>query len=322
MKRKILIVSLCSFLIVFTGCKKEVKLKDGKEVIASIKGKDITAEELFDNLKNTYGSNTIINMIDDFIVSKEIKDNKEANEYAKAQVKGMKEQYETAGYNWNDTLNQYGYNSENDLINDYANDYKKRLVVKNYLKENITDDEINEYYEKEIYGNYTVKHILIKPNTDSNSSDEDKEKAKEEALKTAKEVIKKLDDGSKWADLVKEYSDDEGSKNDEGLIENFTKGDVVDDFFNASLELKDNEYTKEPIESTYGYHIILKISNTKKPSLKDSKEKILSEISDNKLNNDDTLYDKTWIEIRKAYELDIKDSKVKSNYNKTISSIE
>lgn len=320
MKKRILIISLCSILLLCSGCKKEVKLKDGKEVVASIKGKEFTAEDLFDELKQTYGSSTLINMIDDYIVNKEIKDDDKANEYAKAQIASMKQQYESAGYDWNSVLSQYGYNSEKDLIKDYASDYKKELVVKKYLKDKVSDDEINSYYEKEIYGNYTVKHILITPENNDKMSDDEKEEAKKKAKDRANEVIKKLDDGSKWSDLVKEYSDDTGSKDDEGLIKDFTKGDVVDEFFEATLNLKDNEYTKEPIESTYGYHIILKISNTKKPSLKDSKTKILDEIVANKLSNDEKLYNNTWTEVRKSYDLDIIDSTIKSSYNKNINS--
>lgn len=317
MKKKILIVSLISVLLFCSGCKNKVKLKDGKEVIASVKGKDITAEELFDELKEKYGSAVVTDMVDDFIVSKEIKDSDEAKEYAKAQVEQMKSQYEAYGYEWDAVLSQYGYSSDSDLIDDYTNDYKKQLVAKKYIKKDISDDEINEYYEKEIYGNYTVKHILIKPDTDDDATDEEKEEAENKAKEKAEEVIKKLDDGEKWADLVKEYSDDTGSKDDEGLIKDFTKGDVVDEFFNATLELEDGKYTKEPVESTYGYHVILKVSNTKKPSLKDSKDKILDAIAENKLNNDENLYKETWNNIREDYKLDIADSTVKSAYNKT-----
>lgn len=318
MKKKLLIISLCSMLLICSGCKKEVKLKDGKEVVASVKGKDITAEELFDELKENYGSTVLVNMIDEFIVSKEIKDDKEAEEYAKAQVESMKSQYESSGYDWNAVLTQYGYSSDKDLIKDYANDHKKTLVAKKYVEKDITDEEINEYYEKEIYGNYTVKHILISPETKDDMSDEEKEEAEKKALEKAKEVVKKLDDGEKWADLVKEYSDDKGSVEDEGLIKDFTKGDVVDEFFEATLKLKDDEYTKEPVESTYGYHIILKVSNTKKPSLKDSKEKILDAISENKLNNDQNLYKNTWKKVRESYNLDITDSTIEKGYKKSL----
>ena len=321
MKKKLLIVSLCSMLLVCSGCKKEVELKDGKEVVASVKGKKITAEELFDELKETYGSSAVITMIDNYIVKKEIKseeDLKEAEEHGKAQVASMRSQYEAAGYDWNNTLAQYGYANENALVDEYANEYKKELTVKKYIGKNVTEDDINEYYEKEIYGNYTVKHILISPKTEDNMSDEQIEEAEKKALETAKKVIKKLDDGEKWADLVKEYSDDTGSVKNEGLIENFTKGDMVDEFFEASIKLEDGKYTKEPIESTYGYHIILKVSNTKKPSLKDSKSKILKEIAGNKLSNDEKLYDNTWKEIRESYNLKINDTEVEKAYKKSL----
>lgn len=317
MKKKVLMISLCSFLLLSTGCKKSVKLKNGNEVIASVKGKKITAEELYEKLKEENGSSAITNMVDNYIVSKEITDEKDAKKYANAQVAAMKKQYEDAGYDWDNALAQNNY-TEDKLKEEYINDYKKKETVKKYIKKDITDDEINEYYEKEIYGNYTVKHILITPKSDSNASDEDKEKAKSEAKKKAEEVIKKLDKGEKWADLVKEYSDDTGSKKNEGLIENFTKGDMVDEFFNATLELKNGKYTKEPIESTYGYHVILRVSNTKKPSLKKVKNKVLDEIAQNKLNNDDKLSNNTWVKIRKDYKLSINDSTVKKAYDKSI----
>lgn len=319
MKNKILVMSVLCMLLLCSGCKKDVKLKNGKEVIASIKGKDFTAEELFADLKEQYGSSSLINMVDNYITDKEVKNTEEATEYGKAQVEQMKKQYAESGYDWNTILNQYGFSSDKDLIKEYALSYRKKEVVNKYLKEKVSNDEINEYYEKEIYGNYTVKHILIAPDTDDNASDEDKEKAKNKAKSTAEEVIEKLNNGSEWKDLVKEYSDDTGSKENEGLIENFTKGDVVDEFFEATLKLKNKEYTKEPVESTYGYHIILKVSNTKKPSLNKAKETVLNKIVENKLANDENLYDNTWVEVRNKYNLNITDSTIKKGYNKTIS---
>ena len=145
-----------------------------------------------------------------------------------------------------------------------------------------------------------------------------KNKALEKAKKKAEEVITKLNNGEKWDDLVKKYSDDEGSKDDKGLIENFTKGDVVDEFFDAVLNLKDNEYTKEPVKSQYGYHVILRVSASKKPSLKESKSTILDSLVKDKIAKDSNLVSSTWVDIRKAYNLDIKDTKVKKSYNSTI----
>lgn len=296
-----------------------VELKEGKEVVASIDGKKFTAEDLFTNLKKDYGTNTVINMIDDFIANKEIKDDESSRKYAKAQVEAMKQQYEAYGYDFNDVLAQYGYNNEDELVDVYESSYKKEEVVKKYLKENkVTDDEIQKYYDEEIYGNYNVKHILIKSSATSDMSAEEKTNAENAAKAKAEEVIKKLNEGADWSTLVKEYSEDTGSVDSDGLIENFTKGDMVDEFFNASIALNDNEYTKEPVKSTYGYHVILKISSTEKPSLEDKKADIMDSLVENYLSNDEKLYNTTWAEIRKSYNLKINDSKIEKGYNAII----
>lgn len=313
--KKVLIATLCGLFILSTGCGHKVELKDGKEVIASIDGKKFTAEDLFNDLKKQYGTNTLVNMIDDFIADKEIKDDEKATEHAKSQIESMKYQYEMYGYEFKDVLAQYGYDNEEELLEVYKKAYKKEQVAKKYLKENkVTDDEIQKYYDEEIYGDYNAKHILIKSTATDSMSDEEKTAAEEAAKKKAEEVIQKLKDGAEWSKLVKEYSEDTGSVDSDGLIENFTKGDVVDEFFNSVKNLKDNEYTTTPVKSTYGYHVILRISATEKPALKDKKDEIMDALVENYLSNDDKLYDNTWEEIRKSYKLEIKDSTIEKNY--------
>lgn len=302
--------------IILVAIGHNVELKDGKEVIASIDGKKFTAEDLFKDLKKKYGTSTIVNMIDDFITDKEVKDDDEALEYAKAQVESMKNQYETYGYNFDEVLAQYGYSNESELVDVYKMTYKKEIVVKEYLKKNkVTDDEIQKYYDEEIYGDYNAKHILIKSTATDDMTDEEKTKAEDAAKAKAEEVIKKLNDGTDWSTLVKEYSEDAGSVDSDGLIENFTKGDVVDEFFNAVNGLKDGKYTKTPVKSTYGYHVILRVSASDKPKLEDKKDDIIDALVENYLSNDEDLYDDTWTEIRESYKLSINDSTIEKNYN-------
>ena len=321
MKQKLWIVSLCGLFLFTVGCGHKVELQDGKEVVASVDGKKITAEELFDDLKRQYGTNILINMIDDFIADTEIKDNDKSLEYAKSQVSSMKYQYEAAGYKFKDVLAQYGYDTEDELIKVYQKAYKKEQVVKNYLKKNkVSDEEVQKYYDEEIYGDYNAKHILIKSTATDSMTDEEKTTAEEAAKAKAEEVIQKLKDGAEWSTLVKEYSEDTGSVDSDGFIENFTNGDVVDEFFQAVVGLKDNEYTTSPIKSTYGYHVILRVSATDKPALKDKKEEILDALVDNYLKNDKNLYNTTWVEIRKNYNLSIHDSSLEKNYQTIIES--
>lgn len=314
MKKKILMFCTVALLLVLTGCGTKVKLKDGKEVVASLKDKEITAEELFDALKEKYGSNVLVELIDNYIVDTEIKDDKEIESKAKAQLSSMKEYYNQYGTDWSEVLGYYGFKNDDEFLKSMINNLKKETIIKKYLKEETSDDEINEYYEKEIYGDYTVKHILVTVNTNV----EDTEKAKEDALNRAKEAINKLNDGASWGDIVKEYSDDTQTKDGDGLLPSFTKGDYVDSFFNATIALEDGEYTKEPVESTYGYHIIYRVSVSEKPSLEDSKEKVLEGIATNKLANDDKLATNKWIDIREKYDLSIADSTIESAYKKSL----
>ena len=47
---------------------------------------------------------------------------------------------------------------------------------------------------------------------------------------------------------------------------------------NAAVKLEVGKYSTEPVESEFGYHIILKTDQKKKPKLKEVKDDIISEI--------------------------------------------
>lgn len=315
MKRKIALLS-CVALLLCAGCgqKVETKLKDGKEVVASIDGYDITAEDLYGEMKNYYGTTITINLIDEYIANKEVETTDDLTKRAKEEVNNMKSYYEGYGYKWDEVLTQYGYTSEQDLIDDYVLSLKKEEVAQNYLLSNVTEDEIKAYYDAEIYGDFTVKHILVIPDTTSDMKDEEITKAETEAYNTAKSIIEKLDNGASWSELVKQYSEDTASVSDDGKIV-FTKGDVVNEFFEASRDLKDGEYSKEPVESTYGYHIIYRVSLSEKPALDKVLDNVKSKIVENKIANDETLKTTVWTDIRAKYNLNISDSKINDTYN-------
>ena len=314
-KLTLLGVTMCSVLLLTTGCGEVAKLKNGKEVVGKIKGYTITAEDLYAELKEQGGSQVFTNMIDNYIANKEIKSNEDAEDYANSQLEAYKSQYEQQGQDFNEVLVSSGYKNEQQFKEELILSYKKDKVVENYLKDELTDEEIQDYYDENIFGDMTVRHILIKPDTDTDASDEDQEKAEEKAKKEAENIIKKLDKGEKFEDLAKEYSDDEGTKEDGGLLENFSKDSVVTEFWDASYKLKDGEYTKEPVKSEYGYHVILRVSQKEKPKLKEVKDTIKETLVTNKLSSDTTLKTTTWVNIRKKYNLNIEDSEIKDGYD-------
>ena len=73
---------------------------------------------------------------------------------------------------------------------------------------------------------------------------------------TAQEVLKKLNEGGDFAELAKEYSEDPGSKDNGVLYEDVPPGQMDPVFEKAALSLEPGAYTKEPVETQFGFHII------------------------------------------------------------------
>ena len=87
MKNKLLILSCCALLLVTTGCGKSIpKTKNGEEIVASIDGKDFTADELYAELKTENGYNKLINMIDNYIADKEVETTEDLKKNAQQYV--------------------------------------------------------------------------------------------------------------------------------------------------------------------------------------------------------------------------------------------
>lgn len=318
MKRKILYGILCLGLITVTGCGKTPTLKNGEEVAASIEGYKVSANDLYDELKSKSGASVLIDMIDKYIADKEIETTQEIEDAAKENLEQIKAQYEQYNMDFNDVLKQAGYKNEKELLNDLIIDEKKSKMVDKYIADNLTDEEIQEYYDTEITGELTAKHILIKPETTDDMSDEEVKEAENKAKKQAEDIIKKLDNGEDFEKLAKKYSDDEGTASEGGLLSNFTKGDVVTEFWEEAEKLKDGKYSSEPVKSQYGYHIILRVSQKDKPKLEDVKDTIIDALVEEKKNEDQNIDTTAWAEIRKEYKLKINDSDLNNDYKDLI----
>ena len=317
-KLKILLPLVCVGLVA-TGCGKTIPtLEDGKQVVAELEGKNITAEELYEELKNQGGTGTLINLIDEFIANEEYPENEEALKYAKAQIATLKAQYEAYNQDFATALKSAGYENEEAFEQVIALDYKKSKVAEDYVASTITDKDIEKYYKNEVEGAMNVHYILVQPETTDDMTTEEKSKAENAALEEAKEVIKKLNNGEDFKELAKKHSDDKTTASNGGLYEGFEKDEVVKEFWNASVALKDGKYTTEPVKSSYGYFVILRISQDEKPELEEVEDNIIATLVNTKLSEDENLTVKAWIEVRKNYGLNIIDSNILSDYESTI----
>jgi parvulin-like peptidyl-prolyl isomerase len=214
-------------------------------------------------------------MIDKEILFKEYENKmQDAEDYANDSVKSLQENYETEEELLNAIQNYYGYSNLKEFKEYITLNYFRDLATDDYAKSQVTDEAINKYYEEETVGDIEASHILITVNVKDDATDEEKEKAEKEALKKANEVIEKLNKGEKFEDLAKSYSEDDSNKNNGGALSKFNKGDMVKEFETAAYDLKVNEYTKEPVKTSYGYHIILKTKEYDKDKLENVKEDI------------------------------------------------
>lgn len=320
MKKKFVLVAMSALLLVgATGCVKTPKLENGDEVIAEVDGKQYTSDDLYDTLKDQYGTTTLVDMIDDFIISQEIGDTKDEKVKAEAYVKQMKEYYEGQGQDWDTVLSNYGY-TEDSLVESYTNNYAKESVAKKYYEDNVSDEDIDKYYKDEIIGDITAKHILISVSSSDGQTDEEKAAADKEAYNKALEVITKLNDGGDFAELAKEYSDDE-SASEGGTLAPFNKqSNYTSEFLNEAIKLNAGEYSKKPVKSEYGYHIIYVESKADKPSLDDVKDTIVSTLAQEAMDANTNYQNTAWKKLREQYNLKIYDTKLSEKYDTSNSS--
>ena len=142
------------------------------------------------------------------------------------------------------------------LQNAYLNDLDKNA------DKLVSDAEIDQYYNEHPaeFEEVRARHILIStqpqpPSPDAaKTGEQPKAPSKEEARKKAEEVLAKARKGEDFAALVKQYSDDPGSK-DKGGEYTFGHGQMVPEFEKAAFALKPGEIS-DLVETQFGYHII------------------------------------------------------------------
>lgn len=324
------VISLCVIIIliatlIFVLCTKRIpKTSKGEDIIATVKGKTITVEDLYQELKEAGGTDSLINIIDSYISEKEVEITEEDEEYVQQIVDYYKEYAEYYNTDLATFLASYvgltGISTEKEFSEYVLKDYKKTLAVQKFIGDNAKDDDLKEYYKENYSDSLTAKHILIEIDSEAEDQDEADKEAYDTAVKLIQKLNKtdkdKLDD--KFEELAKNNSDDTATYSNGGLIEDFAKKDVEEEFYEAASELKDGEYTAEPVKTSYGYHIILKVSSTPVEEFDKIKDDVKKEYAKSLLQDDSTLQVTKWDELRKQYKLSINDDQIKEAYEKTI----
>jgi len=312
---KKILIALCLVLLT-TGCGKIPKLENGQEAVASLSEGLISVDSLYEEVKNKYAVNILIDMIDRKILDEKYETTEEETKKIDSQIEQMRAQFDDDASYLEAIQSYFAVQDEEELKELLSLDYKRGLAIDDYIKGLITNDEIENYYNNVTVGDMKASHILIKPKTTDGMTSDEKEQAEKDALQAAKDIITRLNNGEDFATLAKELSDDTGSSEDGGNVGTFNRSsDFVEEFIEGTIPLEVGTYTKEPVKSTYGYHIILKTEQKEKPELKKVKEDIIEELAEEKEKEDSLLQYKALIDLREKSGLSIEDSELKSQYN-------
>ncbi|MEM1096481.1 MAG: peptidylprolyl isomerase [Bacteroidota bacterium] len=112
-----------------------------------------------------------------------------------------------------------------------------------------------------INGDLAASHILVSYDG-AQGGGEMPVRTKEEALAKAQDLIRLIqEDPSRFGELATVNSDDPGSAANEGNLGAWTLGRMVPPFEEATQALEPGEFTTEPVETAFGYHIIRRNSN-------------------------------------------------------------
>ena len=104
----------------------------------------------------------------------------------------------------------------------------------------------------------------------------------ESAQKKIDEIYEKLQNGEKFEELVKNYSDDPSSNSKDGALPVFGSGTttrMVTDFENAAFALKNNGEYSKPIRTDYGFHIVKRLEWTELKSFEESKKELQNRVN-------------------------------------------
>lgn len=124
------------------------------------------------------------------------------------------------------------------------------LALRQKIKPMVTDEKVKNLYDEIVKKSpqeeeIKARHILVK------------------SEKEAKDIIEQLGKGGDFNKLASDKSTDTASATQGGDLGYFTKKAMVPEFANAAFALKPGEYTKTPVKSSFGYHVI-KVDDVRK----------------------------------------------------------
>ena len=104
MKKKLLLGTLCLLLV--TGCK-DVKLDNGENAVVTFKEGGISVNELYKELKESYGAEKIMDLIDSKLLNEKYETTESEKTYINQTIKQLKDAAKESNVDLELYLNAY-----------------------------------------------------------------------------------------------------------------------------------------------------------------------------------------------------------------------
>lgn len=304
----LLITTLVAFII---WPDRIATLKDGTQPVVKVNKKTYTANDLYEDMKSYYSVSLLLDKIDNDLLTKMYPE----NDTMTSEVKSNAEYYfntykQYYNYTQEQFLEKNGFSSYDAFLDYLRLDYRRNKYLEEYIKKNLSDDEIKKYYDENVFGDINTQHILVEVKSDSDK-DDSKKLSDADAKKLAEEIITKLNDGTSWEQIQKDYKD---KVTYEDLSYQSWDASLEESFMTALKKMDNNSYSEEPVKTSYGYHVIHRLDQKKKPTLKKSKDKIISNLISDKKSADSNLLYKSLISLRKEKNINFSDTDMKAKY--------
>lgn len=129
----------------------------------------------------------------------------------------------------------------------------RSVYVNGKIAEQVTDEAVRKAYDDQVakipaVEEYRASHILVT------------------SLQDANDVIDALRDGKDFAQLAKERSLDEASRDKGGDLGFLGSGEMIEELEKAAASLKPGEYTAVPIKTAFGFHVVKLVERRPRPA--------------------------------------------------------
>ena len=125
-------------------------------------------------------------------------------------------------------------------------------------------------------GDVIVAHIMIMNPAETTENKDDVDKGKN----TIQDIYKKLQQGEKFEDLAKQFSEDKSSSSKGGVLNRFGSGQLSsEEFENVAFNLTKDNPVSEPFKSQYGWHIVKLIDKFSVKSIDEMRTDLESKVS-------------------------------------------